>query len=416
MPRCEPEPADGRALSAARLWVAVVAPFGLGYFMSYLLRAVNAVVVDDLQRDIGVTAEGLGLITSAYLFAFGAFQLPLGALLDRFGPRRVQALLLTVSAAGAMLFAAGGSEGSLVAARALIGLGFAGGLMASFKAVVLWAPPRRVPLFNAFVMAFGGLGVLVATEPAHIAVGAFGWRAVFVGLGCVTAAAALAILVAAPRERADMLSRGDYRALLRGIATVYADRTFLSLAPMLATVAGGHIALQTLWAAPWLGDVGGLDADGTAMVLLIMAVTFTAGILLSGAIGDWANRRGIPLMVAVEVIVVVFLAASLGIALRLWTPGIGLWALFAMTGQMTILAYAHLSAHFGASLAGRANTALNLLVFLGAFAIQYAVGVVLDFWTADPVAGYPAEAWTVAFGSLFALQTASWLLYRFTRG
>ena len=121
-------------------------------------------------------------------------------------------------------------------------------------------------------------------------------------------------------------------------------------------------------------------------------------------------------MLAVEVIVVVFLAASLGIALRLWTPGIGLWAVFAMTGQMTILAYAHLSAHFGASLAGRANTALNLLVFLGAFAIQYAVGVVLDFWTADPVAGYPAEAWTVAFGSLFALQTASWLLYRFTRG
>ena len=115
-----------------------------------------------------VTAEGLGLITAAYLFGFGAFQLPLGLLLDRFGPRRVQACLLMVSAVGSFLFAAGGSVEALVAARLLIGLGFAGGLMASFKAVVLWAPPQRVPLFNALVMVFGGFGVLAATEPAHM--------------------------------------------------------------------------------------------------------------------------------------------------------------------------------------------------------------------------------------------------------
>ena len=98
-------------MSPWRLWAAVVAPFGLGYFMSYLLRAVNAVVVADLERDVGVTAEGLGLITAAYLFGFGAFQLPLGVLLDRFGPRRVQACLLMVSALGSVLFAAGGSAG-----------------------------------------------------------------------------------------------------------------------------------------------------------------------------------------------------------------------------------------------------------------------------------------------------------------
>jgi len=401
-------------MSIWRLWAAVIAPFGLGYFMSYLLRAVNAVVVEDLERDIGVSAEGLGLIAAAYLFAFGAFQLPLGALLDRFGPRRVQACLLTVSAAGSLLFSMGGSAEMLVAARLLIGLGFAGGLMASFKAVVLWAPPRRVPLFNSLVMVFGGFGVLAATEPAHVAVAAFGWRSVFAGLAAAIALAAAAVFLLAPRERPEMLSAGGLRAQLAGIARVYRDRLFWSLAPMLAGVAGGHIALQTLWAAPWLRDVGGLDPQQVASVLFLMAAAFTVGILLSGVLGDWAGRRGLALMTVVEAIVAVFLAAFLAIVLGLWPPATGFWLLFAMTGQMTILAYAHLSAHFGAALAGRANTALNLLVFLGAFAVQYAVGGVLDLWKAEDGL-YPEEAYRAAFGGLFVLQVLAWGWYRLSR-
>ena len=401
-------------MSPWRLWAAVVAPFGLGYFMSYLLRAVNAVVVGDLERDVGVSAEGLGLITAAYLFGFGAFQLPLGVLLDRFGPRRVQACLLMVSAVGSLLFAAGGSAEALVAARLLIGLGFAGGLMASFKAVVLWAPPQRVPLFNALVMVFGGFGVLAATEPAHMAVAAWGWRIVFVGLGGAVALAASAIFLLAPRERPGMLSAGGFRAQLSGIAHVYRDRLFWSLAPLIAGTCGTHIALQTLWAAPWLRDVGGLDPQQVASTLFVMAAAFIVGILLSGALGDWANRRDVSLMTVVEAVTAVFLASLLAILLGLWPPATAFWAVFAMTGQMAILAYAHLSAHFGSVLAGRANTALNLLVFLGAFVIQYAVGGVLDFWTAEE-GRYPEEAYRAAFGGLLAFQLLGWVWYRLSR-
>ncbi len=401
-------------MSPWRLWAAVVAPFGLGYFMSYLLRAVNAVVVGDLERDVGVSAEGLGLITAAYLFGFGAFQLPLGVLLDRFGPRRVQACLLMVSAVGSLLFAAGGSAEALVAARLLIGLGFAGGLMASFKAVVLWAPPQRVPLFNALVMVFGGFGVLAATEPAHMAVAAWGWRIVFVGLGGAVALAASAIFLLAPRERPGMLSAGGFRAQLSGIAHVYRDRLFWSLAPLIAGTCGAHIALQTLWAAPWLRDVGGLDPQQVASTLFVMAAAFIVGILLSGALGDWANRRDVSLMTVVEAVTAVFLASLLAILLGLWPPATAFWAVFAMTGQMAILAYAHLSAHFGSVLAGRANTALNLLVFLGAFVIQYAVGGVLDFWTAEE-GRYPEEAYRAAFGGLLAFQLLGWVWYRLSR-
>ena len=104
-------------------------PFACGYFLSYLLRAVNAVVAPDLVQDFAVSPAELGLLTSAYLLSFSLFQLPLGVFLDRYGARRVQTILLGIAAGGCFLFAAAPDFLSLVGARAIIGLGFSAGLM-----------------------------------------------------------------------------------------------------------------------------------------------------------------------------------------------------------------------------------------------------------------------------------------------
>ena len=187
-----------QTLGAAAVVLTVLAPFACGYFLSYLFRSVNAVVAPNLVADIGLSAAQLGLLTSAYLFAFGLFQLPLGVLLDRFGPRRVQTVLLCSAAAGSLLFAISQDLVALLGARALIGLGFAGGLMSGFKAVVIWVPEPRRALANACIMSFGALGILVATVPVELAVQGFGWRAVFVGLAAVTVAVAGVIFFVVP--------------------------------------------------------------------------------------------------------------------------------------------------------------------------------------------------------------------------
>ena len=83
-----------------RLWFRLVPAYAAGYFLSYGLRSVNAVIAPELMQELSMTAAGLGLLTSAYFLAFGLFQLPLGLLLDRFGPRRVEAVLLLVAACG----------------------------------------------------------------------------------------------------------------------------------------------------------------------------------------------------------------------------------------------------------------------------------------------------------------------------
>src|SRR6185369_9935028 len=128
----------------------------------------------------------LGLLTSAYLYAFMIFQLPLGLLLDRYGPRRVQTALLTLAALGAGLFSFGASTVELSLARALIGFGLCGCLMSAFKANVIWLPIARVPLANSVIVACGGLGIVAATEPADWLAQQIGWRGLFQCLAALT--------------------------------------------------------------------------------------------------------------------------------------------------------------------------------------------------------------------------------------
>jgi MFS family permease len=165
------------------LWLRVFLPFAAGYYFSYFVRNVNAVIAPELTRELGVSAADLGLLTSAYLLAFGAVQLPLGLALDRWGPRRVETGLLLIAAAGCGLFALGGTLPQLAVARGLIGLGVSACLMASFKAFGQWFGVERQASLNAAIMAAGGLGALTASTPLSPGrFPQFGWRAVFIAL------------------------------------------------------------------------------------------------------------------------------------------------------------------------------------------------------------------------------------------
>jgi predicted MFS family arabinose efflux permease len=403
-------PERSQASSAAAVVLTVLAPFAFGYFLSYLFRSVNAVVAPNLVADIGLSAAQLGLLTSAYLFAFGLFQLPLGVLLDRFGPRRVQTVLLCSAAAGSLLFSIAEDLVTLLGARALIGLGFAGGLMSGFKAVVLWVPEPRRALANACIMSFGALGILVATVPVEFAVQGFGWRAVFVGLAAVTVAVAGLIFAVVP-ESAAPRAGGGLPEQVRSVVRIYRDRTFWKLAPLLATTAGTHIAIQTLWAGPWFRDVTGFDRNGVARHLMVMALAFLVGILLSGAVADWFMRRGVGLLTVMIGFLSVFLCAQLAIVLQLTSVNLVMWAVFGMSGQGAILAYPWLSSHFGAALSGRTNTAVNLLVFLTAFVVQYAIGEIIDLFPTAADGGYDPRGYQLGFGVFLAVQALALAWY-----
>ena len=396
-------------MSPARIIFTALLPFAAGYFMSYLLRAVNAVVAPDLVRDAGLSPAQLGLLTAAYLGAFALFQLPLGVLLDRYGPRKVQAGLLSVAALGCVGFAAAPDFAGLFAARAVIGLGFSAGLMASYKSSATWVPIERRSLANTGIMSLGALGVLVATEPTEYLVGQIGWRSTFLVFAGVIMLAAFLILVLAPR-RDTIGEPAPFAAQFAQLTAIMKRPLFWRVAPLLGLTSGVQIGIQTLWAGPWYRDVMGFSREEVARHLLWMALSFMIGILSVGVIADRLGRRGIgPMPVMLGFNVIYFVAQAL-IVFRIDGLMVPAWLAVAAFGQVAVLAFPWFAAHIGKDLAGRANATINFAMFVAAFTAQYAVGLVIGLFP-NTATGYDPRGYSWAIGILLVLQLLAFAWY-----
>jgi MFS family permease len=391
---------------ALRLFV----PFAAGYFLSFLLRNVNAIIAPDLRRELGVSAADLGVLTAAYFVTFASFQLPLGVLLDRYGARRVEASLLMVAALGAAWFAVADDLPTLTSARALIGLGVCACLMAAFKAFATWYPSDRLASLNAAVMVSGGLGALAATTPLVAVLEILGRRDLFMALAAMSAITAVAVL-STPEKRIEA-SGASLRDQIRAVGEILKSRLFWSYAPMAAAGLGTFVALQGLWAVPWLMDVAGEARETAASRMFAMTVAMVCGSLATAALVGPLARAGFPPGRFMALGYVACLGATAvvwsGAAAGSW-PWIVLGSVFAVGN----VAFAEITRRFPPALAGRVSTTLNFCIFMGAFALQAGYGFVLDGVTA---AGFTvAEAHHAALGTLLVLQVAGLVWFALNR-
>ena len=392
----------GRYLLIARVFL----PFALGYFLSYLYRSVNAVIGPNLVEDLGIDAGGLGLLTSAYFIAFAAAQLPLGFFLDSHGPRRSEVVLLIVAAAGALVFSFGDGLWSLVLGRAMIGFGVAACLMAAFKAMGEWFPSDKLPMANGFIMASGGLGAITATAPTQFLVAEVGWRYGFVALAIATLVAALILWTVVP-ERAREAGGGSVAERIGSLGQIYRSLAFWRIAPVTALSQGTFLAIQTLWAGPWLRDVAGLDPVTVGFTLLSGAAGFVVGNILIGVIAVRLIRRGVAPIVVVGVGMALFMLAQLAVIGEWATVPWALWFVFGMLGTIGVLSFSVLAREFPAHLTGRASTGMNLMIFATAFALQWGMGEIISLWPPAADGGYAGPGYQTAFAIALALQAVA---------
>ena len=398
---------------SGNLWIKVFLPFAAGYYLSYLLRTVNAVIAPELARELSLGAAELGLLTSAYLLTFAAFQIPLGLLLDRHGPRRVEAGLLLVAAAGTLLFAFGRSPFELTFARGLIGLGVSACLMAAFKGFAQNFPAERQASLTGAIMASGGLGAITASLPLELALPLLGWRGVFQGLTFLLVAVAAWIYLSVPQREAGV-SRDSLGAQLKDVGGILAHRVFWRFAPPMALITGGFLAVQGLWAVPWLMNVENLSRHQAAEVLFALNLamllshlgiaTFAVRLARAGITPSALLLGGYGLALASQAAML----AGLG-------PAALLWFIYGVGVSGGSLSYSLLAAHFAPALSGRVTTTLNLLLFIGAFTLQWGLGVLIDGLGA---AGFAAPAaYRATFALLLILQAASyaWFLFESRR-
>jgi predicted MFS family arabinose efflux permease len=382
----------------------VVLPFLAGYYLSYVYRAVNAVLGPTLAAEFGISAAQLGLLTGMYFFAVGLFQIPLGVLLDRFGPRRVNGVLLILAAAGAVLFANASSFDQLVLARALIGVGVSACLMATVLAFVLWFPPERMSTMIALAYSMGGLGALTASAPLELALRQFDWREIFGALAAATLALSAVFLLLAPEDRGRK-PPGPLRQQVAGLGRIARDPAYWRVALAIGATQCAVVSLFTLWITAWLRDVAGFERAAAAQGLAAVCLALIAGYFFFGRLADVFARRGrsqLPLFAA-------GIAASLAclclLALNVTTGAVLLWAGFVFCGTAATLAHSILTRRYPREMTGRVNTTLNTFTFLGVFVGQWGTGVILNLWPPTP-AGYDPRGYPYALGVLCLIQLA----------
>lgn len=388
--------------------------FSVGYFLSYLYRTVNAVISPELTRELGLASGSLGLLTSAYFVAFAALQLPAGMLLDRYGPRRVEPGLLALAGSGALLFALADSAMGLLVARALIGAGVAACLMAPLKAIATWYPRERQASLGAWVMTVGSAGALLAATPTEHALRYLHWRTLFSGLALMTFAVAIWIWVRVP-DTPKPVGETTFKAQWAGVRKIFAHSRFWWIAPLGGFGMGAFFAVQGLWSVPWLIEVNGYSRAIAARHLLVMGAVMLVGYLALGLFATPLARRGLHphhLFGAGFALSTVALAAIVG-----EVPGsYAWWGLYGLGATANILGFTVLNDGFANELAGRANTALNLLLFSCSFATQWGIGLVIDVARAGlglDTAGGLKLAFVVVL--ILELLTYAWFMWGWRR-
>ena len=200
----------------------------------------------------------------------------------------------------------------------------------------------------------------------------------------------------------------------RGIVT---SRIFLSYLPLAMFGSGGFAAIQSLWAGPWLIEVAGHSRAATAEVLLVYGFALLIGYLIMGFAGSRiAASPTAPRRCYIGSLAVAFSALAVIIS-NTWPASSIPWFVYGLTLGAAMLAYPALTKAFPAAIAGRVVTAYNFAMFVGAFALQWSMGALIQ---ALIDSGTPKlSAYQVSFGSVLVLQVAAlvwfWGMSRRTR-
>ncbi|MBA3012921.1 MAG: MFS transporter [Desulfobacula sp.] len=383
--------------------VRIFIPFALGYFLSYLFRVVNAVIAPNLVADLGIDPSQLGLLTSTYFIAFAASQLPLGMLLDRFGPRMVEAFLLLFAGTGAIIFAVSHTLTGVIIGRAFIGFGVSACLMAAFKSYVIWFPANQLSRINGFQMAAGGLGALAATTPVAWALGFTDWRGLFWALGFLSFAVALTVFLMVP-EQEKKKEPESISAQITGIAQVFKSPLFWRIAPLTTLSQAGYIALQGLWAGPWLRDVAQVPKESIPIILSWSALAMITGFIVLGFLTEKLAKRGIPVLTTAVTGMTIFIGVQSVITFALPMPAPLILILFGFFGTAGILSYTALTLGFPKSLSGRVTTSINMMVFVAAFGVQWAIGAIINCWQITDAGNYSPAGYRAGFLAILVCQ------------
>ena len=353
--------------------ITIFLVFALGYYISNLLRAITATISPNLVSEFNLSAGELGLLGGGYFLGFASVQIPLGYLLDNKGPKKIVSYFLLIAIVGIILFSLSQNFTSLLISRILIGVGVGACLMGPLTAYRVWFQDETQQRANSWMLMTGAIGMLSSSLPVQFFLPIIGWRSIFGILAILTFFSIVLILIFIPNWDKENIHNEK-----GSLKEVWQNEFFKSLVPMGFFNYGGLFAIQTLWAGPWMVKVSGYTPEESANGLFIIYLSLLFSFLTWGYFVPRFSKNvsdairllkfGAPLNLIVLAFII-YLGPKAG-AFH--------WAFFAVSSVFLSLSQPAVGMAFSLSNAGKALTSFNLLLFIGAFALQWIIGIIID--------------------------------------
>jgi predicted MFS family arabinose efflux permease len=386
------------------------------YLVSQFLRNSVGVIAPDLAAEVGLSAGAIGLLSSAFFFAFAAAQIPLGVALDRYGPKRCMLVCAVIAVAGSVAFAFATTPAGLVTARVLMGLGSSCYLMAPLALYARRFPPERFAALAGIQIGIGTVGTLLVTAPLAFASAAIGWRMTFMVVAVVVIVCGFLVAAAIREEPGDFAPaarRETLRESLAGIPAVARVPSFVPVFLMNIVCYSSYVLIVGLWGGPYLAHVYGYGLTERGDLLLIPALTQIAGVVLWGYAERLAGAYK-PLVIAGG------LGTALALAALAWfgrlerVPLAVLLGVFGFMAAYIPVLIAHGRAMLPEPLVGRGITLFNVGTIGGVFASQLVTGLLIELFPAQNGA-YPLDAYRLVFAFQAGLLVIACAAYGWAR-
>jgi len=356
--------------------ITIFLVFALGYFISTLLRAITATISPELVSEFNLSSGELGLLGGGYFLGFASVQIPLGYLLDSKGPRKIVSYFLSLSIVGLILFSTAQNLSMLLISRILIGVGVGACLMGPLTAYRIWFQDQTQQRANSWMLMVGAIGMLSSSLPVQYFLPLIGWRSIFLTLALLTFICIILIIIFIPQWKIKSFENEEFHE--NKLSTVWKNSLFKSLIPMGFFSYGGLFAIQTLWAGPWMIRVTGYTPEESAQGLFLIYFSMLFSFLCWGYFVPKFSKNvndaikllkiGAPLNLIVLALII-YLGPKAG-SIH--------WALFIVSSIFLSLTQPAVGMAFSIKNAGKALTSFNLLIFIGAFFIQWIIGIIID--------------------------------------
>ena len=350
--------------------------FACGYFISALLRAITATLSPLLSSEFNLTAGNLGLLAGGYFLGFASMQIPLGYLLDKHGPKKIVSAFLLIAIIGTVAFALAQSFSGLLISRILIGVGVSACLMGPLTGYRIWFKDEYQQRANAWMLMVLSMGFVFSTLPVQLLLPTVGWRWIFGLITFLIFIVIVLVLLFIPNWKTKENER--YQKSDESLSDVWKNKFFRSTIPLGLFNYGGLVAIQTLWAGPWMVKVSGYTPLQSATGLFWINITMLVAFFIFGYILPKITKLGIESMKLMKLGLPISYLSLLSIIIAGENAGAMYFTIYILTSIVLTLTQPAVALSFPTSLAGKSLTSFNLLIFVGTFLMQWGIGLIID--------------------------------------